>query len=98
MPRLLQTTGAILVFGMPLCAQSTEPIPAPTDLILQLSTEGDQHQFRLGELITIKYSYSAEISGKYIWVRRNQKLARGSDLGISCSPPTERTSTMPHSF
>jgi hypothetical protein len=92
MQRCFQTAGAILVLGIPLCAQSAEPIPAPADLILQLSTEGDQHQFRLGELIPIKYSYSAEISGKYILVSQSQKLAGGHDLEISCSPPGERVS------
>jgi hypothetical protein len=92
MKGLFQTADAILVFGMLSCAQSTEPIPAPTDLILQLSTEGGQHQFRLGELIPIKYSYSAEISGKYMLVSPGQKLAGGHDLEISCSPPGERVS------
>lgn len=92
MKGLLRTAGAILVLGIPLGAQSAEPLPAPADVILQLSTEGDQHQFRLGELIPIKYSYSAEISGKYILVSQSQQLAGGHDLEISCSPPGERVS------
>lgn len=92
MKGLLQTAGSILVLGMPLCAQSNEPIPAPADVILQLSTEGDQHQFRLGKLIPIKYSYSAEISGKYIWVSPIRKRSGGRGLEISCSPPAERVS------
>jgi hypothetical protein len=71
-------------------AQNAEPVSAPTDVTLKLATAGDEHQFHLGELIPIEFSYSAKTTGKYAWISRSGMLAGGRTLQISCSPSAER--------
>ncbi len=93
-----QLTVAV-VFILPLSsfAQNTKSLPAPPDVSLQLRTEGDQHQFHLGELTPVRFSYSADTPGKYIWVSQSKKLDCGRGLEISCSPSAERVSLLPPS-
>lgn len=66
MQKLVQTAGVVLIFALVSFAQNMEPVPAPADVILQFRTEGDQQEFRLGELIPVKFSFSADIPGRYI--------------------------------
>jgi hypothetical protein len=89
MNTLLRSSCVILILQSSLLGQSMEPVPAPSDVILHFSTEGDQHQFHLGELIPIRYSYRSETPGKYFWVGQGQKLAGGHTLEVSCSPSVD---------
>lgn len=93
MPRFLQVAGLTLI-PLSLIAQSDEPVPAPADVSLQLKTEGDRHQFHLGELIPINYSYSAAVPDRYVLVSQSKKLTGGHQLEISCSPPAERVDSL----
>jgi hypothetical protein len=77
MQKLFLTTGVVLVALLSSFAQNAEPVSAPADVILMLGTEGDGHQFHLGELIPVKFSYSAKTSGRYVWVSQSKKLACG---------------------
>ena len=90
---------AVVVFILVLSsyAQRVEPVPAPADVALELRTEGGEHQFHFGELIPIKFSYSANGSGRYIWVGNGAKLAGGHALEIACSPASERVTPYPTS-
>lgn len=97
MQKLLLTTGVVLILLLSSFAQSSQPVWAPADVVLKLGTEGDGQQFHLGELIPIKFSYTAKVPGKYIWVGQSSKLVGGQSLEISCSPSTERVSTPPTS-
>ena len=78
-------------------AQSVDPRSAPADVVLKLGTEGDGYQFHLGELIPLRFSYSAKIPGRYVWVSQSTKLAGGRSLEISCSSSAERVSISPRS-
>ena len=89
MRKLCLTGGVVLLAGLSFLAQNPTPVPAPTEVVLRLSTEGDRHQFHLGELIPVKFSYSAPVSGKYIWVSQSVKLTGGHGLDVSCSPSAE---------
>lgn len=89
MLKLLLIAGVALILVLASFAQSVEPLPAPADVRLQFSTEGDQQQFRLGELIPVKFSYSANVGGRYLLISQNNKLAGGRGLEVSCSPPAE---------
>jgi hypothetical protein len=89
MQKLFPTAGVVLIAVL-LCAQSVSPLPGPADVTLELGTEGAGHQFHLGELIPIKFSYRAQTPGKYFWVSQSSKLAGGRSLEISCSPSAER--------
>src|SRR6266478_10154140 len=89
------TVGVVLLVGMSLFPQNTTPLPAPADVTLTLSTEGDRHQFHLGELIPVKFSYSAAVSGKYVWVSQNTKLTGGHGLDFACSPFAESAGPTP---
>jgi hypothetical protein len=83
---------AVVVFTLVLSsfAERVEPMPAPADVALELGTEGGEHQFHLGELIPINFSYSASGPG-YIWTGNGTKLAAGRhSLEIACSPAAER--------
>jgi hypothetical protein len=97
MQKFLLATGVVLILLLSSFAQSSQPVSAPGDVVLKLGTEGDGQQFRLGELIPIKFSYTAKVPGTYIWVGQSRKLVGGQSLEISCSPPTERVSTPPTS-
>jgi len=83
---------AVMVFILVLSsfAQRVEPVPAPADVVLELGTEGGGRQFHLGELIPIKFSYSANGPGRYIWAGNGTKLDGGHPLEIACSPAAER--------
>ena len=87
---LFLTTGLILSVVLSSVAQKTEPVPAPSDIVLELGIEGDGHQFHLGELIPVTFSYRTKAPGRYIWVSQHGKLAGGRSLQISCSPSDER--------
>jgi hypothetical protein len=89
MRELFLTGLVILLLGWPSFAQYAEPVPAPAEVILNFSTENDQHQFHLGELIPVKFSYSTATPGKYMWVSLNNKLTAGHGLEITCSPSAE---------
>lgn len=97
MHRLFLTTAVVVTVLRPSSAQNAEPVLATTDVVLQLGTEGDGHQFHLGELIPIKFSYTAETPGRYIWISQSRNLAGGRSLQISCSPSAERVSLNPRS-
>src|SRR6202007_3203269 len=73
---------AVVVFILELWSftQRVEPVPAPADVALQLGTEGGEHQFHLGELIPIRFSYRADNPGRYIWAGNGTKLAGGHSL------------------
>lgn len=97
MQRLFLSSGVVLVLLLPLFGQSVQTLPAPADVVLKLGTEGDGQQFYLGELIPVKFSYTAKVPGTYIWVGQSRKLVGGQSFEISCSPSTERVSTPPSS-
>lgn len=97
MQKLFLTTGVVLIVLLSSFAQNVEPVSAAADVVLKLETEGDGHQFHLGELIPVKFSYSAETPGRYVWVSQSSKLDGGRSLEISCSPSTERVNLNPGS-
>jgi hypothetical protein len=97
MQKLFLTTGVVLILLLSSFAQSAQPVSAPADVVLKLGVEGDGHQFHLGELIPVKFSYSAKTPGRYVWVSQSSKLAGGRGLEISCSHSAERASTPPSS-
>jgi hypothetical protein len=97
MQKLFLTIGVVLILLPSSFAQVTQPVSAPADVILKLETDGDRHQFHLGELIPVKYSYSAKTPDRYVWVGQSSKLAGWHSLEISCSPSAERFSTRPSS-
>jgi len=93
MQKLLLTTGVVLILQLPSYAQNSHPVSAPADVVLKLETEGDRQQFYLGELIPIKFSYTAKAPDTYIWVGQSKKLVGGKSLEILCSPSTARVNT-----
>jgi len=95
MQRFRLTTGVVLVLVLSSCAQSVDPVPAPADVVLKLETEGNRLRFYLGELIPVRYSYTAKTPGRYVWVGQSSTLAEGRSLEISCSPLAERVSSLP---
>jgi hypothetical protein len=95
MRKLCLTGGVVLLGGLSFVAQNATPVPAPTEVILTLSTEGDRHQFHLGELIPVKFSYSAAVPGKYVWVSQSVKLPAGHGLDFTCSPSAESVRPTP---
>jgi hypothetical protein len=70
-------------------AQNKEPLPSSAEIKLTFSTDGNRHQFYLGELIPVKFSYIATTPGRYIFVSENTKLAGGHGLDIACSGSAE---------
>lgn len=98
MQKLFLMTGVVLILLLSSFAQSSQPVSAPDDVVLKLGIEGDGRQFHLGELIPIKFSYTAKVPGTYFWVGQNRKLVGGQSLKISCSPSTEHTSTFSSSL
>jgi len=93
--------GFFLIIGVVLSpvsaslAQRAEPVPAPDDVSLHFQIEGDQHRFHLGELIPMKFSYTADNADKYIYVSLSNKLAGGRGLEVTCSPPVEAVKSQP---
>ncbi len=97
MQKLFLMTGVVLILLLSCFAQSSQPVSAPADVVLKLGIEGDGQLFHLGELIPIKFSYTAKVPGTYFWVSQSRKLVGGQSLNISCSPSTEQISTPPSS-
>jgi len=95
MQKLCLAAGVVFLLGLSSFTQNAEPLPAPDEVILNFSTEGDQRQFHLGELIPVKFSYRASIPDRYIWVSQNNKLTAGRGLEIACSPSAEPVSRWP---
>lgn len=95
MRKLFSTIGMVFIALLSSFAQDVEPAPAPSDVVLNLGTGGDGHQFRLGELIPIKFSYIAKTPGRYVLVSQSRKLAGGRSLEFSCSPSAERVVPRP---
>ena len=97
MQKLFLTTGVVLIVLLSSFAQNVEPVSAAADVVLRFETEGDGHQFHIGELIPVKFSYSTGTPGRYIRVSQSSKLVGGRSLEISCSPSTERVNLNPRS-
>jgi len=72
-------------------------VAAPAEVILNFSTDGDQHRFHLGELIPVRFSYAATRPDKYILVSQNKKLSGGRGLEVTCSPSAEPVARFPSS-
>lgn len=89
MKKLSLTAIFVLLACMSFFAQEIEPVLAPAEVIFDFNTENGRHEFHLGELISIKYSYRATTPRKYTWVEQSQKLTSGSRLRIECSPSAE---------
>ena len=84
MQRLVLSTGVLLVLVPSCFAQDAQPLPAPDDVVLQFEIDRDIHEFHIGELIPIKYAYSAKTSGRYFLVDQSSKLEGGHPITISC--------------
>lgn len=97
MRKLFLIAGVVPIVVLLSFAQRVESVSAPPDVALRLETESDRQEFRLGESIPVKFSYSAKTSGKYVWVSQSRKLNAGRSLEISCSPSGERVSPNPSS-
>jgi hypothetical protein len=95
--KFLLTTCVVLILLLSSSAQNAQPVLPPEDVVLQFETEGDVHNFHMGELIPVQLSYSAKASGKYIRVSQAQKLAGGQPIQVSCPPSAERVSQTPTS-
>lgn len=95
MQGLRSITGVVFLLGLSSLAQNVRPLPAPAEVTISFSTELDQPQFHLGELIPVTVSYTAVSPGKYIWVSQATKLVGGSALAITCSPSVESTRQAP---
>jgi hypothetical protein len=95
MQKLFLIRLVVPVLGLSSFAQNIEPVPAPAEVTLNIGTEGDQHQFHLGELIPFNFSYNATIPGRYIWVSRNEKLTGGHGLEVTCTPAAESAGRPP---
>lgn len=80
MQKVSFTTGVVLIGLASSFAHSVGPVQAPDDVILELGIEGDGHQFHIGELVPVKYSYRSNTSDKYIWVSQSNKLIAGTPL------------------
>jgi hypothetical protein len=89
MQKLLLSTVVFLVLLPASFAQSVQPLFAPDDIVLEFQTQGNRRDFHLGELIPIKYSYSAATPGKYFRVDPGSKLEGGRRFEIACSPSGE---------
>ncbi len=98
MQKILLVIGTVVILLLSSFTQDAQPLPAPADVVLTLETEGDVHQFHLGELIPVKFSYSAKAPGRYLWVNQINRLAGGRSLQVSCSPSPQRVSTSPSSL
>jgi hypothetical protein len=85
----------ILTGGLSSSSQDSTRVPAPAEVILSFSTEGDRHQFHLGELMPVRFSYAATAPGRYIWVSQSSKLTEGHTLQVTCSPSAEPVSRSP---
>ena len=69
--------------------------PCAPEVVLQVRTEGDQRQFRLGDVIPVRFSYSSSVTGRYLFVMEGNKLTGGHGREISCSPAAERNDALP---
>lgn len=87
-PKILSTV-VFLILVSSCFAQEHEPLQAPDDVVLQFDTERGIHEFHLGELIPVRYSFSAKTIGRYVRVEQSRKLEGGGPLEISCVPQGE---------
>ena len=92
MQRLLPLASIVLLSLLPSFAQNDQSPPASSEVGLRFEIEGNSRQFHLGELIPVKWSYTAQTPGIYVWVSQSGKLAEGRPLEISCSPAAESVS------
>ncbi len=53
MQKLFLVFGVVVILLLSAFAQRVGPVTAPADALLALETEGDAHQFRLGELVPL---------------------------------------------
>jgi hypothetical protein len=88
--RLFSANALVLALTLTSVAQSPKPLPAGPDVTLTFTTEDNQHQFHLGELIPITFSYRAGSPGKYILVSLSNKLVGGRGIEVSCVPSAEQ--------
>lgn len=95
--RIWLSTVVLLVLASSCFAQEHEPLQAPDDVVLQFDTDGGIHEFRVGELIPIQYSYSAKTAGRYVRVEQSRNLEGGRPLQISCAPQGEAGVSHPSS-
>lgn len=89
--------GLILICLPASFAQSVQPIPAPSDVVLQFTTDSDRTLFRLGDEIPVKFSYTAATPNKYLWVSDTSEVVGGRSVEVSCSSPAERLWSYPQS-
>ena len=92
MLKLSFLTGIFLIAVLPSLAQDEEPVPAPADVVLEIKIDSAANEFHLGELIPVKYSYSAKTPDRYFWVSQSSKLSGGHSVSFSCSPAAESVS------
>ncbi len=92
MKMLLSLAAVVVTLPLSSLAQDVEPLPAPPDVVLEFSTEGDQQQFHLGELIPVRFSYIARTDGKYAVVSMRESIAGNRTVQVSCSPEAEKIS------
>lgn len=95
MKRVIPAAVVVFILGLSSFTQQVESVPAPADVVLQIGTESGEHQFHLGELIPVRFSYRADNPGRYIWAGNGTKLAGGHSLEIACSPAAERMKRSP---
>jgi hypothetical protein len=89
--RLVQGWGILAITALSASAQVADrPLAAPDGISLQFKTEGDLHQYHLGEFIPVAYSYTARVPG-YLYVVNSKRLSGGQSIEVSCSPPVENT-------
>ena len=92
MKRLLSLAAVVVTLPLSSLAQDVEPLPAPPDVVLEFSTEGDRQQFHVGELIPVRFSYIARTDGKYAVVSMRESIAGNRTVQVLCSPEAEKIS------
>ena len=95
MHKLFFSLGVFLILPHSSYAQNLQPQAAPSDVTLNFDIVGTNRVFHLGEVIPIKYSYTATAPDRYIWLDQSNKLEGGHPLEISCSPPTGKGNSRP---
>ena len=95
MKKLSLNAIVVLLACLSLFAQDIQPVLAPAEVVLNFNTENGRHEFHLGELISITYSYRATTTRKYTWLEQSQKLIAGRRLRIECSPSAETVQLAP---
>src|SRR5712664_643963 len=62
------------------------PLPQPSDLKLLLETQDGRTDFRLGEIVDLKFTYSSTTPGRYIHFQPANRYPGASALAIQCEP------------